>query len=429
LNYTSGADASNTLQSGYLAMLPGHLLTLIIFALTYVVIALGEIPWFRIDRTGAALAGAVAMIVSGSLGEAAAVRAIDFHTIALLLGMMIVVANLRLSGAFAYFARALLGRARSGFGMLAMTVAASGLLAAFFINDVVCLALTPLIIDASEIADVDPIPLLLGLATASNIGSAATITGNPQNMIVASFAHLGYASFAIHLAPAAILGLVIDFIVIAAVYRRSLGKAHAPSDAATSRKIRVNRPLMIKASIVTLGVLAMFIAGYPTHLVAMTAGAVLLFTRRIKPRRVYRLIDWTMLAMFTGLFIVVAGFAATGLPAEAVSLIGVQRLTHPVTLTVVVAILSNLVSNVPAVLLFRPLFPMLGGTRAVALLIASASTYAGNLTVVGSIANLIVVENARRRKINLSFVDYLRVGVPITLITLAINTAILALWP
>ena len=410
-------------------MLPGHLLTLIIFALTYAVIALGEIPWLRIDRTGAALAGAVAMIVSGSLGEAAAVRAIDFHTIALLLGMMIVVANLRLSGAFAYFARALLGRARSGFGMLAMTVAASGLLAAFFINDVVCLALTPLIIDAAEIADVDPIPLLLGLATASNIGSAATITGNPQNMIVASFAHLGYASFAIHLAPAAILGLVVDFVVIAAVYRRSLGKAHAPSDAATSRKIRVNRPLMIKASIVTLGVLAMFIAGYPTHLVAMSAGAVLLFTRRIKPQRVYRLIDWTMLAMFTGLFIVVAGFAATGLPAEAVSLIGVQRLTHPVTLTVVVAILSNLVSNVPAVLLFRPLFPMLGGTRAVALLIASASTYAGNLTVVGSIANLIVVENARRRKINLSFVDYLRVGVPITLITLAINTAILALWP
>ena len=410
-------------------MLPGYLLTLIIFALTYVVIALGEIPWLRIDRTGAALAGAVAMIVSGSLSEAAAVRAIDFHTIALLLGMMIVVANLRVAGAFAYVAHALLGRARSGFGMLAMTVAASGLLAAFFINDVVCLALTPLIIDAAEIASVDPIPLLLGLATASNIGSAATITGNPQNIIVASFAHLGYASFAIHLAPAAILGLVVDFIVIAAVYRPSLGKAHAPSDAAASREIRVNRPLMIKTSIVTLGALTMFIAGYPTHLVAMSAGVILLFTRRIKPQRVYRLIDWTMLAMFTGLFIVVAGFAATGLPAEAVSLIGVQRLTHPVTLTVVVAILSNLVSNVPAVLLFRPLFPMLGGTRAVALFIASASTYAGNLTVVGSIANLIVVENARRRKINLSFVDYLRVGVPITLITLAINTAILALWP
>src|SRR5882724_4566952 len=184
-------------------MLPSHLLTLIIFILTYVVIALGEIPWTRIDRTGAALAGAVAMVVTGALSEAAAEHAIDFHTIALLLGMMIVVANLRLSGAFSFFARALLSRAQSGFGMLAMTVTASGLLAAFFINDVVCLALTPLIIDAAEIADVDPIPLLLGLATASNIGSAATITGNPQNMIVAGFAHLSYSSFAIHLAPAA----------------------------------------------------------------------------------------------------------------------------------------------------------------------------------------------------------------------------------
>src|SRR5208337_662293 len=409
-------------------MLPGHVLTLIIFALTYAVIALGEIPWLRIDRTGAALAGAVAMVVSGALSEAAAERAIDFHTIALLLGMMIVVANLRLSGAFAFFARALLSRARSGFGMLAMTVAASGLLAAFFINDVVCLALTPLIIDAAEIAGVDPLPLLLGLATASNIGSAATITGNPQNMIVAGFAHLGYSSFAIHLAPAAIIGLIVDFFVIAAVYRRRLGATNLSDDTAP-RTIRVIRPLMIKSSLVTLGVLAMFVAGYPTHLVAMSAGVILLFTRRIKPARVYRLIDWTMLAMFTGLFIVVAGFETTGFQTEVVHLIGVQRLTHPVTLTVVVAILSNLVSNVPAVLLFRPLYPMLGGIRAVALLIASTSTYAGNLTVVGSIANLIVIEHARLRKINVTFTDYLRLGVPVTLITLAINTAILALWP
>jgi Na+/H+ antiporter NhaD/arsenite permease-like protein len=399
-------------------------LTLVIFALTYVVIALGEIPWTRIDRTGAALAGAVAMVVSGALSEAAAEHAIDFHTIALLLGMMIVVANLRLSGAFAFFARALLARAQSGFGMLAMTVAAAGLLAAFFINDVVCLALTPLIIDAAEIADVDPIPLLLGLATASNIGSAATITGNPQNMIVAGFAHLGYSSFAIHLAPAAIIGLVADYFVIATVYRSSLG-ARRPQGNPGSRTIRIIRPLMIKSSIVTFGALAMFIAGYPTHLVAMGAGVILLFTRRIKPARVYRLIDWTMLAMFTGLFIVVAGFETTGFPTDFVKLVGVQRLTHPVTLTVVVAILSNVVSNVPAVLLFRPLYPMLGGSRAIAMLIASASTYAGNLTVVGSIANLIVIEQARLRKINITFFDYLRVGVPIALITLAINTAFL----
>jgi Na+/H+ antiporter NhaD/arsenite permease-like protein len=408
-----------------------HLLTLIIFVLTYTVIALGEIPWTRIDRTGAALAGAVAMVITGALSESAAEHAIDFHTIALLLGMMIVVANLRLSGAFSFFARALLSRASSGVGMLAMTVAASGILAAFFINDVVCLALTPLIIDAAELAAVDPIPLLLALATASNIGSAATITGNPQNMIVAGFAHLGYLSFALHLAPAAIVGLVADFLVIAAVYQGSLAM-RSPLAAVAGpppRAIRVNRPLMLKSSFVALAALAMFIAGYPTHLVAMGAGVILLFTRRIKPHRVYRLIDWTMLAMFTGLFIVVAGFETTGLPAEIVKQVGVDRLTHPVTLTVVVAILSNLVSNVPAVLLFRPLYPILGGSRAIAMLIASASTYAGNLTVVGSIANLIVIEQARLRKINVTVFDYLRVGLPVTLITLTINTAFLTLWP
>jgi Na+/H+ antiporter NhaD/arsenite permease-like protein len=195
------------------------------------------------------------------------------------------------------------------------------------------------------------------------------------------------------------------------------------------RAIRVNRPLMLKSSFVALAALAMFVAGYPTHVVAMGAGAILLFTRRIKPARVYRLIDWTMLAMFTGLFIVVAGFETTGFQADVVNLVGVERLSHPITLTVVVAILSNLVSNVPAVLLFRPLYPILGASRATAMLIASASTYAGNLTVVGSIANLIVIEQARLRKINITFFDYLRVGVPITLITLAINTAFLMLLP
>jgi Na+/H+ antiporter NhaD/arsenite permease-like protein len=303
----------------------------------------------------------------------------------------------------------------------------SGILAAFFINDVVCLALTPLVIDAAEVAGLNPIPLLLGLATASNIGSAATITGNPQNMIVAGFAHLGYPSFAIHLAPAVIASLIVDFAVIAAIYWKAL-RAFQPREPAASRAIRVIRPLAIKSSIVAIGALAMFVAGYPTHLVAMGAGTILLFTRRIKPARVYRLIDWTMLAMFTGLFVVVAGLETTGFQAEVLSLVGVQRLTHPAILTGVVAILSNLVSNVPAVLLFRPLYPMLGGSRLTALLIASASTYAGNLTVMGSIANLIVIEQARMRKVSITFVDYLRVGLPIGLITLAINTAFLALW-
>jgi Na+/H+ antiporter NhaD/arsenite permease-like protein len=401
-------------------------LTLAIFLVTYAVIALGEVPYFRIDRTGAALAGAVAMIISGALSEQTAARAIDVHTLMLLLGMMIVVANLRLSGAFAMFARTMLKRARSGFGILAMTIAASGILAAFFINDVVCIALTPLVIEAAAMAEIDPVPLLLGVATASNIGSAATITGNPQNMIVAGFAHLDYASFLIHLAPAAIAGLIVDYAIIAAIYRERL--THRRDRAKVPPAPHVLRALMIKSSAVAAIVLMMFMLGYPTDLVAMAAGAFLLFTRSIKPARIYRLVDWTMLVMFAGLFIVVAGLQTTGFAPAMLDIVGRERLINPVVLTVVVAALSNTVSNVPAVLLFQPLYPMLGGGPALAMLIASASTYAGNLTVVGSIANLIVIEQARLRNVEITFGDYLRVGVPVTIVTLAINSTILWFW-
>jgi Na+/H+ antiporter NhaD/arsenite permease-like protein len=399
-----------------------------IFLLTYAVVAFGKIPWFKIDRTGATIAGAVAMVASGALSETDAQHAVDFHTLGLLLGMMIVVANLRLSGAFTLFARTLINRAKTGFGLLAMTIAASGLLAAFFINDVVCLALTPLLIDAAQVADVDPVPLLLGLATASNIGSAATITGNPQNMIVAGFAHLGYADFALHLAPAAILGLVVDYAVVATMYRKRLGGIRRSSKLQGLRRPHVIRPLLIKSSIVAFITWVLFLEGFRTDLVAMAAGASLLFTR-IKPQRIYQLIDWTMLAMFAGLFIVVAGLETTGFEADLLKYIGADRLTHPMTLTAVVAILSNLVSNVPAVLLFRPIYPTLGGGRAAALLIASASTYAGNLTVMGSIANLIVLEQARQRRVIVTFMDYLRVGVPVTIATLAINAMFLRWLP
>jgi Na+/H+ antiporter NhaD/arsenite permease-like protein len=407
-------------------MNPHSALALVIFALTYSVIAAGKLPFLHIDRTGAALAGAVAMVAAGVVSERGALEAVDFHTLALLLGMMIVVANLRLSGAFQLFAHAMLGRARSGYGLLAMTVAASGVLAAFFINDVVCLAPISLLIDATESVGAEPAPFLLALATASNIGSAATITGNPQNMIVAGFAHLGYTSFALHVAPSAILGLAIDFAILAIVYRGSLGKLHRRPGSETRAPVPANRFLMIKSSVAAIAALCLFLAGFPTELVAMGAGVVLLFTRKIEPARVYELIDWTMLAMFTGLFIVIAGFQTTGIQNDIIRWSGDGALANPLTLSAITALLSNLVSNVPAVLLFRPLFPLLGGTRQVALVIASASTMAGNLTVVGSIANLIVIEQARARGIKITFGGYLRVGLPIGILTLLVNAAVLS---
>jgi Na+/H+ antiporter NhaD/arsenite permease-like protein len=398
-----------------------------IFVFTYSVIAIGKFPWLRLNRAGAAFAGAVAMVIVGVLSERAALDAIDFRTLALLFGMMIVVANLRLSGAFTAFARTMLLSARSAYGLLAMTVASAGILAAFFINDVVCIALTPLLIETCDALELDAMPFLIALATASNIGSAATITGNPQNMIVAGFAHLHYAQFAAHLAPVAVTGLVVDFFIIAYVYREELSGAVPENDSTRAKRHRTIAGLMLKSALVAAATLIGSAFGMPTHLVALSAGAVLLFTRRLKPERVFAMVDWTMLLMFAGLFVVVGGLQATGVDRDAIKSIGVARLANPITLSIVVTVLSNLVSNVPAVLLFRPIFPALGGTERVALIISAVSTLAGNLTVVGSIANLIVIEQARRHGVSITFSEYLKVGIPVTIVTIAIALALIEL--
>ncbi len=396
---------------------------LAIFAFTYFVFAVGNFPGLKLDRTGAALAGALLMVVTGSLSETKALAAIDFHTILLLLGMMIIVANLRVSGAFAMVARLLLERAHSGYGLLAMTVLVSGVLAAFFINDVVCLSLAGPLIEVARILEIDAAPLLLALATGSNIGSVATITGNPQNMIVAGFAGISYSAFAIRLAPVALIGLVVDFAVIAWLYRGRLSHVRSRDDHGLPAPLPEHRYHLIKSSIVAGVVLVLFAMGYPTHLVAMGGGAALLFTRRTEPQSIYAQIDWTLLVMFAGLFIVVKGAETTHLLKNAVQAVGPERLKNVALLSVLAAVLSNLVSNVPAMLLFKPIYPQIIQGMSTGLALASASTLAGNLTLLGSLANLIVVEQARREGIEIGFVDYLKIGVPVTIITLAIDIA------
>ena len=396
---------------------------LAIFVFTYLVFAIGNFPGLKLDRTGAALAGALLMVVTGSLSEAGALGAIDFHTLVLLLGMMIIVANLRVSGAFSLVARWLLEQAHKGYALLAMTVLASGVLAAFFINDVVCLSLAGPLIEVARILEIDAAPLLIALATGSNIGSVATITGNPQNMIVAGFAHIGYAAFAIRLAPVAVASLLVDFAVIAWLYHGRLSRIRRRDDLHLPAPPPERRYHLIKSSTVAGAVLVLFAMGYPTYLVALGGGAALLFTRRTQPRSIYEQIDWTLLVMFAGLFIVVRGAETTHLLVDLVQAAGPERLKNVAVLSVAAAVLSNLVSNVPAVLLFKPIYPQISQGMSTGLVLASASTLAGNLTLLGSIANLIVIEQARREGIEISFIDYLKVGLPVTLVTLAIDIA------
>jgi Na+/H+ antiporter NhaD/arsenite permease-like protein len=408
-------------------------LTTFVFALTYLGLAIGGVPRLRMDRAGIAFAGAALMLCTGILtvAQAASPESIDYETIALLFGMMIVVGFLRLSGFFNRLTHWLLDRIRSPHGLLAVVILLSGILSSFLVNDIVCLALTPLVLRIAKRLNLNPLPPLIGLATAANIGSTGTITGNPQNMIIGVRSHIPYLTFATHLMPVAIMGLMIDFLVVSLVYRGAMAghSEHRDASGTDEPESRAGRRaalvrLQWKSAIVGLLVVLLFFAGLPMALVAVGAAAFLLM-ERVKPERVYREVDWSLLLMFVGLFIVVHAFEL-----RVVSRWNVEGwaflFSHPISLlSLTSAGLSNLVSNVPAVLLFEPVLAAVPApARSSAwLALAMSSTLAGNLTILGSVANLIVIEKAKRDGVAISFWEYCRVGVPVTLLTLCLGIA------
>ena len=390
----------------------------LIFAATYLIIALGRLPFLRLDRAGAALLGAALMVATGTLSLDDAYKAIDFSTITLLLGMMLIVAHLRLSGFFTSVTAFIARRARGPLFLLGAIIVITGVLSAFLVNDAVCLMLAPLVIETTKRLGRRPLPYLLALAMASNIGSVATITGNPQNMMIGSFSHLPYVTFAAALTPVAAMGLIALFAAIAAFHPRDFFRANDPGSAAL--RPRLHPALLACALGATVLAIVGFFAGIPPAEVAIVLGALLLLYP-MKPQRVYREIDWSLLLLFVGLFIVLAGAEKVLLtPAlrEAVANAGLARV--PV-LTIIAAVLSNLVSNVPAVLVLAPFLKGIAEPDRAWLVLAMASTFAGNFTILGSVANLIVVEQARRHAVNIEFWAYFRIGAPLTLATLALG--------
>jgi Na+/H+ antiporter NhaD/arsenite permease-like protein len=389
-----------------------------IFLATYFVIAIGKLPGYRIDRAGAALLGATLMVAFGVLTIDEAYAAIDMDTITLLLGMMIVVANLRLSGFFRLVAATVTQRAGHPFLLLVGIVLTAGILSAFLVNDAICLVMTPLVVDLVRRLDRNPVPYLLAVAMASNAGSVATITGNPQNMIVGSLSRIPYGRFAGALSPVAAAALVMTVVLIALIYRREfLTGGRFP--ALKEETPHYHGPLVVKSVLVTLAMVGFFFAGFPVAEIAIVGGALLLFTRRVKPEKVYFDIDWPLLVMFIGLFVVVAGIEKAALTPAVIAEVGRLDLASVPILSAVTAVLSNLVSNVPAVLVLRPFVAGLAEPDRAWLVVAMASTLAGNFTLVGSVANLIVAERARRGGVAIGFGEYFRVGAPLTLLSIA----------
>jgi Na+/H+ antiporter NhaD/arsenite permease-like protein len=393
--------------------------TAAIFLLTYIVVAIGRVPGLRIDRAGAALVGGSLMLAVGAINPDGLGSAIDMPTLALLLGLMIVVGTLRLSGFFRLVNGWVVARAHHPLQLLAAVILSSGLFSAFLLNDAICLVMTPLVVDIAQRLRRDPVPYLLGVAMASNVGSTATITGNPQNILISSFSGISYEKFAAALSPISAAGLLVTFALIWLMHGREF-RRDGGFEAAV-RPAHLHRPLVIKALLVTLAMIVAFFAGAPPALAALVAGGAMLVTRIVRSERIYHEIDWPLLLMFAGLFVVVAGFETALLTPDVVARVDRLHLNEVPVLSLVTAALSNLVSNVPAVLVLRPFVGTAGEPGRAWLVIAMASTLAGNLTVLGSVANLIVVQGARSKGIVIGFWAYFRVGAPLTVLTIFIG--------
>jgi len=391
----------------------------LIFSASYLVFALGKFPGLKIDRPGAAIIGAVGMVAFGIVRPADTLRFIDFPTLVLLFSMMLIVGTLHLVGFFEWNAEMILQRLKPS-RLLPAVVFTSGLLSAFFVNDIVCLVMVPFVLSITRRLQVKPVPYLLAVATASNIGSVATITGNPQNMLIGSFSRIGYRDFLVHLAPVAVAGLLLDWLVLHWVHMRNMQHAEEVRGRIPLPSLDLSR--LTKPAMVVTAVVIAFFGGVPPAMAAALGAAVLLISRTLEPRKIYDEVDWGLLVFFVGLFLIVGGAENAGIVGQFLEIAKYWNLHQLGVFTVAVSLLSNVVSNVPAVMLLKSLVPSFSNPHTAWLALAMASTLAGNLTITGSIANIIVIESARP-EVKIGFWDYFRVGLPITVLTLIVGWA------
>ena len=389
----------------------------IIFLVSYAVFALGRLPGTKIDRPAMAVIGAVLMFACGILSPATALESIDFSTLVLLFSMMLIVAGLHLAGFFDWLVGWIVRRLDPKY-LLPGVIFSGGILSAFLVNDVVCLFMAPLVLRVAQQMGRSPLPLLLGLATASNIGSAASITGNPQNILIGSLSGIGYIQFLARLGPVALAGLFLDWAILAWITRRSESydrRIPAETPPNTAPDARLGWPLGVFVL-----VLIAFFAGVHPPLAAAGGAALMLIGKNIDRQKVFEEVDWSLLVLFTGLFLTVGGAERAGVVDDLLRITRHWNLQQPLVLTVLVAALSNIVSNVPAVMLVKNIVPAMHDPRSAWLLVSLSSTLAGNLTITGSVANMIVVERTRGT-LSITFWEYLKVGVPVTLSTLTLG--------
>lgn len=404
-------------------------LTVAVFLLVYLAMAMGRVPGLRVDRTGAAIVGALVVMATDRIAPAAAWEAIDYRTLGLLFGLMVVSAAFVVSGFYGWVAARVAALDVAPPLLLAILVAVGGLMSALLTNDVVVVAMTPLLVAVTLSRGLNPVPFLLGFCFAANAGSAGTIIGSPQNMVAAQGLGLSFNGFLRVAAVPALLALPIVWAVVALLYR---GRWRAPvaAPAAVAAAPAVDRWEAGKAAAVTLAVvLAMVLTEWPKELVALGAAAALLLNRSIASSDLLGQVDGNLLLLLMGLFVVNAALAATGLPQQALAALrdaGVD-LEAPLTLFLVVCGLSNVVGNNPAVML---MIPYVGGSDArdaLGAAFALGTGFSSNMLVFGSLAGIIVVEQAAAKGVAISFGEFARAGVPVSLACMALAAGWIAL--
>ncbi|MGH9327865.1 MAG: SLC13 family permease [Terriglobia bacterium] len=414
----------------HLGHLPSiHWLPVVIFLITYLLIAVESNRGSYLDRTAAAFCGAVAMALAGVLTLDAAYKSVDWNTIIFLLGIMILVAHFRVSGFFDWVAIRISTLARTPRQLLVLLVFTSGILAAFFVNDTICLIFTPIVLSVTERLELPAAPYAIALATSANIGSVMSVTGNPQNALIGISAHFSFLGFLAHLAPVALVGLGINVALLSFIFRKKLPHAAFAQRAAPVQPA-VDRRLLMKCVFSASLVVILWIFGFSFPLVAVSVGALILIIGRVKSESIHRNIDWTLLLFFAALFIVIRGLEVSGAVAYIVRIF--QPELHGSSMAQLLGLsgamvgLSNLVSNVPAVLIFQPIVRTISQRHFAWLALASASTLAGNCTPFSSVANLIVLQQTNKRT-RISYGEFSRVGIIVTIVTTLAGVGILAL--
>jgi Na+/H+ antiporter NhaD/arsenite permease-like protein len=413
----------------------GHrreILAIAIFALTYVLISGRRLKVLPLNRPAAALLGTVLMVVCGVMTPEQVYRAVDYNTLVLLLGMSLISAYLDLAGFFGWTADWVLRVARTPQRLLLYLIGVSGGLSALLVNDTVCLMLTPLVVRVVLRGGLPLPPYLLGLAMSANIGSVCTLVGNPQNMLIGQMSGLGFARFTGALLPVAVVGLLIQYVVLRVGFRGDLARAGLMAELRGDRAVvaSVDRRLL-RLAVAVLGLVVIgFLAGFSLAWTALSGGVLVMVLARRDTHEVLKLVDWHLLVFFAALFAVVEGLNSTGLPDQLYAgmkdMFGGTPTRQALHFAWFSVLGSNVFSNVPFVLVAGKWVPGFADPELLWKVMALATTFAGNLTILGSVANMIVVESARGHG-EVSFWGYAKFGIPVTLLTLAAGLALLLL--